>query len=141
MFGVVAIVEYPAEHLGVQRFDAPAEERREAGQILDVAGRYPALLQEGLRPTGRIDLDAALREAPRQVRAAPVLSESEKRAARCRPRASSGKEHLRLACQLDRDDRTDAGVARRHAVDTIGHLHRLLVVRYDQHSASLWRKT
>ena len=62
MLGVGAIEEYRTENLGVQRFDAPAEERRKTGHVLDVSGAYACVLEERSGSTGCVDFDAALLE-------------------------------------------------------------------------------
>jgi hypothetical protein len=60
VLAVAPIVEYSAENLWMQRFDAAAEERGETGQILHVARGDAALLQERARSTGSVDLNTAL---------------------------------------------------------------------------------
>src|ERR1700722_18502367 len=65
--------------------------------------------------------------------AEPVLSKTEMSAARRVAAESSGNRHLRLRRELCGNDRADSGFFGRYAVQTIRTLHRLLIVRDDEH--------
>ena len=95
MLGVGAIVEDRAENLRVQRLDAPAEERRKTGDVLDVSGAHAALLEKRSRSAGRVNLDAALFERSGQLRRTGFVEEREERRASVAAGAS-GNRHLRF---------------------------------------------
>src|SRR5579863_614533 len=65
--------------------------------------------------------------------AEPVLSKSEKSAARRVAAGASGNRHLHLGRELRRDDRAYSGLFGRNAVQTVRTLHRFLIVRDDEH--------
>src|ERR1700722_9055081 len=65
--------------------------------------------------------------------AEPVLSKTEMSGARRVAAESSGNRHLRLRRELCGNDRADSGFFGRYAVQTIRTLHRLLIVRDDEH--------
>src|SRR5690348_12770223 len=79
MLAIGAIVEDSTENLRMERLDAAGKELREAGQLLDIAGRHSALDQKRARAAGREDLDAAFVESRSELEGTALVRKREER--------------------------------------------------------------